>query len=197
MNVRGWVRAIVTVAAIACLATNGVAMAGTDAAGSGKRSASAAHPLACYAVASHFVARYSEDQAGWGCATTPEYSYQNGTYQEFVNGEMDWSPSQGGGMVVSGMKYAGGIWYRFGYTDPFNYDSWLIRITHNGVTAPQLECYAGSNPYGGFCTRTSGGMSFGLAGPGHYQIIVEGCDVSGTGSHTCNQGWTLPMDLWV
>jgi hypothetical protein len=197
MNARFWSRVMVIASAVTCLTQAGIASAGTDPVGSVKPSASAVQPRACYAVAAHFAARYSENQAGWGCATSPEYTYQNGTYQEFSNGEMDWSPSQGGSMVVSGMKYAGGIWYRFGFSDPFNYDSWLLRITHNGVTAPQLECYAGSNSFGGYCTRTSGGVNFALAGPGHYQIIVEGCDVSGTGSHTCRQGWTIPVDLGV
>jgi hypothetical protein len=155
---------------------------------------SALQPHTCYAVAAHFLARYSEDQTGWGCATTPEYTYLNGTYQEFVNGEMDWSPSQGGNMVVSGMKAAGGIWFRWGFSDPFNYDAWLLRGTHDGVTDTQFECSAGQNFYDGYCTRTSGGKNIALGGPGHYQIIVEGCDVGL--SHTCRQGWTIPVDLW-
>jgi hypothetical protein len=33
--------------------------------------------------------------------------------------------------------------------------------------------------------------------PGFYHYIVEGCDVSWTGSHTCRQGWTFPIDVRV
>jgi hypothetical protein len=154
-------------------------------------------PHFCYPVAAHFINRYNQNPGGWGCATTPEYNYLNGTYQEFTNGEMDFSPSQGTSMVVSGLRYAYGIYFQFGPSDPFNYDSWLIRITQVGGGTTQLECGAGSNDgLGNYCDRSNGADHLGTANTGHYQIITEGCDISWTGSHTCRQGWTIPVDIY-
>jgi hypothetical protein len=159
-------------------------------------SGTAATALACVPVAARFLNRWNQNPGGYGCATSTEFPYANGTFQRFANGEMDWSPSQGPNMIVSGMKYTywddygahTGIYFAFGPSDPYNYDAWLIRTYFNGGYAGQAECR---------CNRTTGGYNWGNVGPGHYQFIVEGCDVDWTGSHTCRQGWTLPVDLLI
>jgi hypothetical protein len=157
-----------------------------------------ANPNACYPVGGHFYPRWNADRGGFGCATTPENPYGNGSYQEFEHGEMDWSPSQGGSMVVSGKKYQyvdqNGLWqnaiyFQFGVSDN-NYDSWLIRADYNGRNVAQVECWT-NYP----CGRTAGGWTFAPVSFGHYSFITEGCDVSG--GHTCRQGWTLPVDIYV
>ncbi|BBA96254.1 hypothetical protein RVR_1465 [Actinacidiphila reveromycinica] len=159
--------------------------------------ASGASPRTCYAVSGHFISRYNQNPGGWGCAVTPEYAYLDGTYQEFANGEMDWSPSQGGNMVVSGLRYPGGIYFQFGPSDPFNYDAWLVRISQEGGGTFQPECSSGSNDgQGNYCDRSNGAVHLGTTSTGHWQIITEGCDVSWTGSHTCRQSWTIPVDIW-
>jgi hypothetical protein len=154
-------------------------------------------PKTCYPVAGRFAYRYNHDSR-YGCATSPERAFQNGTYQEFANGEMDWSPSQGSFMVVSALRYTyydsygprTGIHFEFGSSSPKNYDSWLIRTYFNGQYAGQAECWAT-----GPCDRLAGGWDWRPVQYGHYQFIVEGCDVSS--SHSCNEGWTLPVDLQV
>jgi hypothetical protein len=177
------------------LATVG-ALAATPSAGYAQPAA----PHTCYPVSGHFINRWNQSPSTYGCATSPEYPYLNGAYQEFEHGEMDWSPSQGGNMVVAGIithywddwGYHTGIMFQFGQSDPFNYDSWLIRIKYNGVNlGDQIECWAGWG-----CTRTSGIWNWGSLSPGHYQIITEGCDVN-AGGHTCNQQWTIPVDLYL
>jgi hypothetical protein len=160
-------------------------------------------PHTCYPVAGHFASRWYQDSNRYGCATSPEYPYLNGTYQEFVNGEMDWSPSQGANMVLSGTRYGywddwgfhTGITFQFGQSDPFNYDSWLIRLDRNGVNLGQWECGPGVTVIS-TCGRTGGFFGWAPVGPGHYRIIIEGCDVGG-GGHTCRQGWTIPVDLAI
>jgi LGFP repeat len=163
-------------------------------------------PYTCYAVGTHFFDRWSQDQGGFGCAITPESSFQNGSFQEFERGEMDWSPSQGANMVASGKKYTysdgsgqhAGIIFQFGPSDPYNYDVWLIRTTVNGNYTGQPDCgSAQSTPTFMLCGRTGGWWYWTPAQPGHWQIVAEGCDVSWSGSHDCRQGWTIPVDLWL
>ncbi|MEU4490041.1 hypothetical protein AB0H94_35070 [Streptomyces purpurascens] len=152
----------------------------------------------CYPVSSHFAGEYYANPANWGCATSPEYRYLNGSFQEFTKGEMVWSPSQGTNMVVSARRYGTpqqGFLFHWGPSDPYNYDAWLTRVTYNGNLLFQKECTAGV--WGSGCGRTIGGLYVPYAGKGHYRIITEGCDVSWTGSHTCRQGWTIPVDIFL
>lgn len=156
--------------------------------------------VVCQAIFSYFLERYYENPAGWGCATDIPRNYGNGVYQAFVGGEMDWSPSQGINMVVSGLRtsnIADGIYFESGPSDGWNYDAWLVRITHDDRLIAQAECRAGFNNGAVWCNRTRQGGPIGYDGPGHYQIVTEGCDVSWTGSHTCTQGWTIPVDIWL
>jgi hypothetical protein len=194
-------RRIIPTVLMAIVATWGLGNA-TIVAAQAKPTAGDAQVQNCYAVGSHFVNRYWQNSVGWGCATTPEYTYGNGRYQKFTHGEMDWSPSQGAEMVVSGMTRMDGygnvfIDFQFGSSLHWNYDSWLVRAYHDGVALPQVECFAGSNGPLGYCSRTDGLEHIGPVSPGNWWIVIEGCDVSWTGSHTCDQGWTIPVDVRV
>lgn len=116
---------------------------------------------------------------------------------------MVWSPSQSGNMIVSAYRYTYwtdrgeqvGIAFQWGYSDPFNYDKWLIRLDRNGANQGQWDCWSNTWPYP--CTRTSGSWGWAPVAAGYaYRIVVEGCDVDPWGGHTCRQGWTIPVWLF-
>lgn len=176
-----------------------VATPASAASGNSRTAARAAGTQAvCVPTAGRFYNRWQQDPGGYGCAVGYESSTGNGTYQNFERGQMVWSPSQGGGMIVSGRWYTYwtdwglryGAYFVWGQSDPFNYDSWLVRLDRNSANLGQWECWATLG-----CTRTNGGWAFSDLAPGYaYRFVVEGCDVGS--SHTCRQGWTIPVWIW-
>jgi uncharacterized protein with LGFP repeats len=153
-----------------------------------------------FAVGPHFQARYNEHPNEYGCPFNNENSPPGvpGSYQNFVNGQMAWSPPQGANMVVSGFRFTYwdssgshiGIRIQYGSSLPYNYDAWLIRVSKDGTYLGQHECTAGGNE----CGRTDG-VYFYYPSGGLIQFMIEGCDVN-LGSHTCRQGWTIPIYMW-
>lgn len=70
----------------------------------------------------------------------------------------------------------------------FGPSAWLWLVAPLSVV--QWECRTN----GGFCSRSQGWWNLDPAlDAGYYGFTVEGCDVSWTGAHTCNQGWTNPV----
>ncbi|GAB3982173.1 hypothetical protein GCM10027615_64370 [Plantactinospora veratri] len=164
--------------------------------------AGAGAAVACQPTSWRFVNRWNQDPNGYGCATSAEYqTYNNGWGQNFANGQIRTSPMQGTNMVVSIMRYTYwdgsstqfGVYFGWGLSDPYHYDMWLIRTSLNGVYTGQRECAPG--PFL-LCTRTSGGQTWAPAALGWHQIMVEGCD-QGAWGRTCNQQWTVAVDVWV
>lgn len=108
--------------------------------------------------------------------------------QEFQNGEIIWSPSQGPKMAIAAYRDHDNLILNWGPTNPFNYDVFQLQSTHNGVSIPQIEIT-------GFIERDQG--FYWLPNPllGHYTFSIEGCAVSNTGAHTCPEQWTLPVTV--
>lgn len=157
---------------------------------------------ACYPVSWRFVNRWNQNPGDYGCATSQEYQTYNGGFgQNFVNGQIKASPMQGANMIVSGWKRQywtdtglhNAFTFRWGVSNPFNYDTWLIRTHHNGVYTGQRECAVGV--WLNSCDRTSGSQGWAPVAPGWHSITVEGCD--GYVGLTCRQGWTVAVDLLV
>jgi hypothetical protein len=154
---------------------------------------------ACYPVDGHFANRHSMIWQGIGCAVGWAGATGNGLFQNFERGQMIWSPSQGGGMVVSVYRYwegnsFTGIAFHWGPSNPYNYQKWLIRLDRNGANLGQWECLANW----GLCSRTDGFQLWGGQPQGYaYRVVVEGCDVDAWNGHTCRQGWTMPVWLFV
>jgi hypothetical protein len=151
-------------------------------------------------VGPHFQNRYNENPNAYGCPLNYENSPQGvpGSYQNFANGQMAWSPPQGANMVVSGYRFTywnstgshTAIRIQYGSSLAYNYDAWLIRISKDGNFVEQYECTAGSAG----CGRTDG-FYYNYPNGGLLQFVVEGCDVGSSG-HTCRQGWTIPIWVW-
>ncbi len=159
----------------------------------------------CVPTAGVFYDRWAQrpyGNGGYGCAIAPLTPTSYGYYQNFANGQMVLSaPNQGTTMIVSGLHSTyqddtgqhTRIDFQWGDTAPYSYNDWLIRLDRNNVNQGQWECASG----GTLCTATTGIWGFAyLIAPGNsYQFTVEGCDFNGI-SHTCNQGWTIPVWLW-
>ena len=183
-------------AAVSVMATGSVAVVAAPAA------AQPGQPVNCHPVLWRFAYRHSQYSGPMGCAVGWEFGRDGGLVQDFVNGQMAWSPRQGEPMVVSayhrpywdswGLKH--GISIHYGLSNPFNYDRWLIRLDHNGVNIRQDECIVGYAAHP--CTRTEGWTGWNNLAPGVYRIVVQGCDWNSWTGHHCNQGWTNPIWVW-
>lgn len=132
-----------------------------------------------------------------GCPTRAEYGIpnRNGRRQDFANGQIAWSPDQGGKMIVAayGATVGGrpGVVLRWGPTDPFNYDYFKITVKsdvgQNGVvTARNQARTRGREVFWPPAGRNAGGSL------GRYSFSVIGCDNKTLGD-TCRQGWSI----WV
>lgn len=132
-----------------------------------------------------------------GCPTRAEYGIpnRNGRRQDFENGQIAWSPDQGGKMIVAayGATVSGrpGVVLRWGPTDPFNYDYFKITVKtdFDGTHVNQARNQArtrGREVFWPPAGRNAGGSL------GRYSFSVIGCDSKITGD-TCRQGWSI----WV
>ncbi|MGP3963351.1 LGFP repeat-containing protein [Nonomuraea sp. 3N208] len=136
-------------------------------------------------------ARWSElggENSALGCPRTSEVDvYLNGVWagrrQNFLRGQMVWSPRQGPKMVVSAWSIGGYAYVDWRTTAPRSYDRFLVRWTSAADRAGTQRDVGGG---------TSGRMRVRVMTTSGYRFIVEGCD-NGTFSSSCRQGWTLSV----
>ncbi|MFD1938819.1 LGFP repeat-containing protein [Nonomuraea mangrovi] len=121
----------------------------------------------------------------FGCPASTEkgIANSNARRQTFANGQIAWSPDQGGRMIVAAYGKDGRAYVRWGPSNPFNYDYFeiLVRSTHiaNGTYTRRDGL------------RVRGAASF--HGPGgHFTFRVRGCDDKPLGD-VCRQGWTVSV----
>jgi hypothetical protein len=126
-----------------------------------------------------------------GCPKDAEQPVPNtsGRSQDFDNGQIVWSPDQGGNLTIALYQQGPNLFADWGHTFPFSYDKFIVSVNNS-----QFDI-----------TPTSGGKTTGLnfqvapiaGGPAPvpgtlYTMKVEGCD-TGLGGSTCHQGWTAPV----
>ncbi|WP_327581416.1 hypothetical protein OHA25_36275 [Nonomuraea sp. NBC_00507] len=136
-------------------------------------------------------ARWSElggENSALGCPHTSEVDvYLDGVWagrrQNFLRGQMVWSPRQGPKMVVSAWSIGGYAYVDWRTTAPRSYDRFLVRWTSAADRAGTQRDIGGG---------TSGRMRVRVMTTSGYRFIVEGCD-DGTFSSSCKQGWTLSV----
>lgn len=140
------------------------------------------------------------EHSDFGIATSDEYDVNlpwgsPGRARDFANGQIVFSPRQGTAMLVSAFAKGNLIVFEWGMSDPFHYDSWIVRwsvaggapIAPNAQEDVPLNVRGRGRNYGFFHTGypdnvigTDGkrvGVSF----------IVEGYDGE------ARQGWTCPI----
>lgn len=105
----------------------------------------------------------------------------------FQNGEMAWSPAQGGRMVVAGYQQDDNLILNWGDTAPFDYDKFIVRWDRDGRNVGQADVSE-------YVDRTNGFFRIQAPLPARYSLIVEGCD-TGPGGSTCEEGWTTPIEV--
>ncbi|WP_370947005.1 hypothetical protein AB5J62_05460 [Amycolatopsis sp. cg5] len=88
-------------------------------------------------------------------------------------------------------KQNGQLLFQWGSTHEYNYDDWPLNVRYNGQDRGLDREYR-VGLVGGV-GRSDGWLTVPTIGSGLYRVTVEGCDLSGTGSHTCRQGWTNPL----
>lgn len=125
-----------------------------------------------------------------GCATGPEQSVGSGKVQTFAHGQIAWSPDQGSGMTVAFYQEGNKLRLDWGDSFPFSYDKFIVRI--NGDQFDQT-------PNDGHISGSWLKYPWKDKAPDpivntNYTAIVEGCDVSASGS-TCRQRWTIPVSV--
>jgi hypothetical protein len=194
------IRTALAVLAATLLAVTGLAAQPASAASVPGVLAQPGQPTGCYPVFWRFVGRYNQSPSEYGCAVGWEFARDGGMVQDFVNGQMVWSPRQGNDMIVSawhstywtdaGLRHSVNV--RWNTSSPFNYDSWLVRTDYNNVYVGQAECRA--NTWFSLCDRYGGLMGWNAVNPGLYRLVIEGCD--GQSTHTCRQSWTNPLWIW-
>ncbi|MFE0105966.1 LGFP repeat-containing protein [Streptomyces sp. NPDC059009] len=127
-----------------------------------------------------------------GCPTSPELDTPGraGKYQTFLHGGISWSPDQGEKMMVAAYQQGQSIKVDWGPTNPFKYNKFIVRWDRNGENIGQQDVFPGGG-------STSGSHTFGIPGPGTYDVIVEGCDYDPWSGSECRQGWTIPAPVFV
>jgi uncharacterized protein YodC (DUF2158 family) len=122
-----------------------------------------------------------------GCPTGPEVPVVDGqgTRMPFSAGEIVTSPGQGPKMVVAAYQAENSIIVNWGDSDPFNYDFFIVRWDLNGRNIGQFDVRE-------YVDRTFGFFHIPSPSPGHYTIVVEGCDDGAVGSD-CKQKFTAPV----
>jgi hypothetical protein len=158
----------------------------------GVADAALAHACAPHAVYGDIGALYQRlggAQGPLGCALANETDAGNGgRYNQFEHGQIVWSPKQGTHMTLAAWQAGDSIMLRWGPTDPYSYDKFLVRYNFNGANLGQ-EDWAGGK---------GGEFQLNVARPGRYTLAVEGCDEGGAFSgSTCRQGWAVPIHVDV
>ncbi|WP_336217002.1 LGFP repeat-containing protein [Nonomuraea sp. LPB2021202275-12-8] len=123
-----------------------------------------------------------------GCPRTSEVDvYLDGVWagrrQNFLRGQMVWSPRQGPKLVVSAWSIGGYAYVDWRTTAPRSYDRFLVRWTSAADRGGTQRDIGGG---------TGGRMRVRVVTSSGYRFIVEGCD-NGTFSSSCKQGWTLSV----
>ena len=158
---------------------------------------SATTAAACWGTGGYIGERHHQlgGNAGpLGCAIGPEenaYEGRPGKVQRYERGMITWSPSTGERSVQAAWVQNGRMWLDWGVTDPFHYDTWLVRVDRYGANVGQPE-YRNGSP-GVWANR--GRVELPAYTWGDYRIVVEGCDLGG--GHTCRQGWSNPVYLRI
>ncbi|GII96060.1 LGFP repeat-containing protein [Sinosporangium siamense] len=142
----------------------------------------------------------------FGCPTTREFGIPGvrGSWQEFRNGKIVWSPNQGPNLLLSMHRRDRQVVFRWSTTAPFNYDFFLVRWSRAWgfpVSPDQQVKVTGGSRTGGRLTvdfprgepgvgrSSSDGKTAGFA------FKVEGCDGTFFGRSSCRQGWSLPISM--
>ncbi|MFI6812338.1 LGFP repeat-containing protein [Nonomuraea sp. NPDC050328] len=125
------------------------------------------------------------------CPTGVEYSIpnRNGRRQNFEDGQIAWSPDQGGRMIVAAYaaKVNGrrAVVFRWGPSTPFTYDYWKISVrTSDGSLNRTGNVDNQPSSHGKF-------VVYPAAAGVKVSFTVMGCD--DLRLNPCRQGWTL----WV
>ena len=152
----------------------------------------AAHACAQHAVYGDIGALYRRlggPQGPLGCPLSDEADVgDGGRYNQFEHGQIVWSPKQGTHMTLAAWQAGDSIMLKWGPTDPFHYDKFLVRYDFNGANLGQDD-WAGGN---------QGEYQLNVTHPGRYRLVVEGCDDGGVLSGSeCRQGWTVPIHVDV
>jgi hypothetical protein len=137
-----------------------------------------------------------------GCPTGNEYSLpnQNGRKQRFAGGQVAWSPDQGQNMIAAAYVSNGKAIFRWGPSNPFNYDYWRIHWTSSpnigliGLPGHDVTVRPASRTAGKVSGYAPGGVTNSSGYAATYTFWVEGCDDKITGD-TCRQGYTIPVSV--
>ncbi|GAB1818087.1 LGFP repeat-containing protein [Herbidospora sp. RD11066] len=139
-----------------------------------------------------------------GCPTGEERSVPNanGRRQSFQWGQVAWSPDQGHRMIVAAYRQNGKAVFRWGPTNPFNYDYWRVYWNANppgdlGGLALQYPSYrtkSGSRTSGRVTHPVPAGQITSGGYAARFTFWVKGCD-GGLLSDTCRQGYTIPVSV--
>lgn len=132
------------------------------------------------------------DRGVLGCPTgPPQRVYPSGEMQWFQRGTIAWSPDTGGYSVQAVWAQNGRMWLDWGVTDPYHYDTWLVRVDRDGVNLGQPEYWNGTS--GVYANR--GRVLLPDYGRGFFRIVIKGCDYDG--GHTCRQPWSNPVYVGI
>lgn len=147
-----------------------------------------------YGLIGDYYNRFGGPTGQFGCPTENEHDVAEGRgrVQTFQRGQITWSPNQGSATIVSAYYSGPGTRILLRWETPgMHYDSWFLNVRVNGQDKGlDREYFWGTNI----------GPDWGVVNPdfngsGMYRLTVEGCDrVNG---HTCKQGWTNPLYIWV
>ncbi|MEU7748866.1 hypothetical protein [Nonomuraea sp. NPDC049158] len=126
-----------------------------------------------------------------GCPTGPEQDVpgRHGKRQDFEHGQIAWSPDQAKDLTVAAYQLGKSAVVEFGPSDPFSYDTFLVRWDFGGQNLGQEPAR--------FATSTTGSHVIDPDKNGDYLFIVEGCDQPRHGSSKCLQGWAIPVTAHV
>lgn len=120
-----------------------------------------------------------------------------GRYNLFQNGMIAWSSVTGPKSMQVIYRSGSHVVFKWGPTDPFNYDKFIVRWTINNGAANQRDIdgqgQSDSN-YTSRASRTDGTFTLSLGDRDSVSFIVEGADKETFGSRA-RQGWTTPV--WV
>ncbi|MFI6483573.1 LGFP repeat-containing protein [Nonomuraea sp. NPDC050663] len=141
------------------------------------------------------------ERSVYGCPTTKEYGYagQQGSYQQFRNGKIVWSPNLGGGTLVRAYYANGKAVFRWSGLGR-DWDFFNVRWSVNGGKATQVKVgrltpWSGAYSVDPTCQDGVCMTSNGHGGLVRAAFIVQGCD-RGTFSSDCGP-WSIVTSVKV
>ncbi|WP_327049241.1 hypothetical protein OG320_16010 [Microbispora sp. NBC_01189] len=139
----------------------------------------------------------------YGCPVSKEYGYpdKRGSWQEFRNGKIVWSPNLGNGTLVRAYRSGHKVVFRWSGLGR-DWDYFNVRWSKDGGKATQVKVgridpWSGSysiTPYcdGEVCSTTAGHEV------NKFAFIVQGCDRSGLFQAGSECGpWSIPTSVRV